>query len=83
MRDKRLDKVDQMQSELENLMRKTDEEKKNFKIREDELMNKLKIKDMELKKIYFSIQDTDFNRLENLRKDHVIENMQATFTMVL
>ena len=64
-------------------MRKTDEEKKNFKIREDELMNKIKIKDMELKKIYYSIQDTDYNRLENLRKDHVIENMQATFTMVL
>ena len=64
-------------------MRKTDEEKKTFKMREEELVNKLKLKDMELKKIYYSIQDTDFNRLENLRKDHVIENMQATFSMVL
>ena len=64
-------------------MRKTEEDKKSFKMREDELMNKLKVKDMELKKIYYSIQDTDFNRLESLRKDHVIENMQATFSMVL
>ena len=75
VRDQRLDKVDSMQTELENLMKKTNHEKKQFKEREKELLSKLNIKELEMKKLYFSIQDTDFNRLESLRKDHVIENM--------
>ena len=75
VRDQRLDKVDSMQTELENLMKKTNQEKKQFKKREEELLSKLNIKELEMKKLYFSIQDTDFNRLESLRKDHVIENM--------
>ena len=64
-------------------MKKTNQEKKQFKKREEELLSKLNVKDLEMKKLYFSIKDTDFNRLESLRKDHVIENMQTTFTMVL
>ena len=75
VRDQRLDKVDSMQTELENLMKKTNQEKKQFKKWEEELLSKLNIKELEMKKLYFSIQDTDFNRLESLRKDHVIENM--------
>lgn len=51
VRDHRLDKVNNMSAELENLIKKTDEDKKNFRKREEELLHKLKLKDAEIKKI--------------------------------
>ena len=51
VRDHRLDKVNNMSAELENLIKKTDEDKNNFRKREEELLHKLKLKDAEIKKI--------------------------------
>lgn len=83
VRDVRLDKVDLMQDQLEKLIITTDEDKRAWKKREEELLQILQAKDSDMQKLSFTYQDTDFNRLEGLRKDHVIENMQTTFAMVL
>lgn len=51
MRDKRLDKVDFLQSELEKLIRATETDRINFQAKEDGIKFKLQATETELQKL--------------------------------
>ena len=72
-----------MQRELEKLMASTEADKRAWQKKESELLTKLELKDKELKLSHSTWEDAEFSRRECVRKDHVIDTMQATFTMVL
>ena len=77
VRDSRLEKVDFMQAELEKLIKSTESDKLAFLEKERELIGHLQIKDAELRKLAIGSDP------ESLRRDHVINNMQVAFVMVL
>ena len=72
LRDTRLGKVDQMQTELDSLIRRTDEDKRAWKKKESELLERLGEKDIELNGLKRLRDELEFSKLESIRKDNVI-----------
>lgn len=72
-----------MQRELDSLMESTKADKIAWQKREADLLGRLEAREDDINHLRQKLRDQDLSRLESMRKDHVIENMQTTFTMVL
>ena len=76
MRAKRYTKIDDLQKDLDQLLKDADKDKKKFKDKERTLGRKAEVLESEIKRLQSQNRDDhEFFRMETLRKDQAIENM--------